>query len=187
VSSHSELIEDLAEMFSAGGAMSDRKAELYLDALSAIPADHLAVVVGRIINTRQSAFMPMPGEIKDAYTDLMLGPPMPSEALDWCMTKHREQEAAFDRAYFAKPVLERGARGNYHPKAPTEYPDMVTQEAVRLCDWAELVEMDRDYRKGYWDKKYATARELVAKRLQAGEVRLSLPQPENVRQIKAVS
>jgi hypothetical protein len=187
MSSHSELIEDLAEMFSAGGAMSDRKAELYLDALSVIPADHLAVVVSRIINTRQSAFMPMPGEIKDAYTDLMLGPPMPDERLQWCLDKHREQERHFDDAYFSKPVLQRGARENYRPKAPTEYPDVVTQEAVRLAGWAELIEMDRDYRKGYWDKKYATARELVAKRIQAGEVRLSLPQPENVRQIKAVS
>ena len=185
--SHSESIEDLAEMFNAGGPISVRKAELYLMSLEAIPADHLEMVVARIISTRKVAFLPTPGEIKDAYTDLMLGPPMPDERLRWVLDKHRELEREFDNAYFSKPVLQRGARGDYHPKPPVEFPDLVTAEAVRLCGWAELIHMDREYRAQFWSKKYALARESVAKRIQAGELRLSLPQPENVRQIKAVA
>lgn len=183
---HDELIADLALMFSASGPMTDRKAELYLASLQGIPADHLAVVVDRIINTRQSAFLPMPGEIKDAYTDLLLGPPMPDERLQWCLDTHRNQTREAEAAYYAKDVRTRGMF-EYRPKSPNEFPDPVTAETVRLVGWPDLIEMERDYRKGVWTKKYGEARELVAKRIQAGEVRLQLPQPENVRQIKAVS
>lgn len=184
--SHSESIEDLAEMFSAGGAISDRKAELYLASLQVIPADHLELLVQRIIDTRTSAFMPTVGEIKEEYTDLLLGRPMPDERLQWCLDTHKDQTRDAERAYFSQPVTTRGMF-SYHPKPPKEFPDPVTAEAVRLCGWAELIDMDREYRAQFWAKKYATARELVAKRIQAGEVRLALPQPDELRPaLKAV-
>lgn len=181
-----ELIKDLAEVFDAK-PLTERKAELYLASLSTIPPDHLAVVVERIISTRQSGFMPTPGEIKDEHTNLLLGAPMPDERLQWCLDKHKDQTREAERAYFALPVTTRGMF-SYHPKPPAEFPDPVTAEAVRLCGWAELIEMDREYRAQFWAKKYAQARELVAKRIQAGEVRLSLPQPDELRPaLKAVS
>ena len=179
-------VKRLASVFDATPT-STQKAEELIRSLSVIPPDHLTVLVDRIIDTRTSGFMPTPGEIKAEYTNLLLGPPMPDEKLQWVLSTHRELVREFDAAYFSKPVLERGPRMDYHPKPPKEFPDPVTAEAVRLCGWAELIDMDREYRAQFWAKKYATARELVAKRIQAGEVRLALPQPDELRPaLKAV-
>lgn len=182
-----EQVLRLAAVFDATPTTKAKSDEM-TRSLSVIPSDHIAALVNVIIDTRQSGFMPTPGEIKAEYTNLVLGIPMPDERLQWVLDTHREQERQFDAAYFAKPVTQRGARGDYHPKAPTEFPDAVTAEAVRLCGWAELIHMDREYRAQFWSKKYALARELVAKRVQAGEVRLSLPQPDELRPaLKAVA
>lgn len=181
-----EQVKRLAAVFDAT-VTTKAKGDEMVRSLSDMPIEHLEVVVSRIIDTRTSGFMPTPGEVREAYVELVLGPPAPSESLDWCLAKHRELVDAFDAAYFAKPVLQRGERVPYRPKPPTEFPDRVTEEAVRLCDWAELIGMDEGFRKGFWDRRYATAREHMAKRIQAGEVRLSLPQPENVRAIGRVA
>ena len=181
-----EQVKRLAAVFDAT-VTTKAKGDEMVRSLSVIPVEHLTVLVDRIIDTRTSGFMPTPGEVKQEYTDLLLGRPMPDERLQWVLDKNREMEREFENAYFAKPVLERGARGEYHPKPPAEFPDVVTAEAVRLAGWADVIEMGKDYRTGYWSKHYNLARELVAKRIQAGEVRLSLPQPENVRALKGVA
>jgi hypothetical protein len=164
--------------------VSKGKADEFVRSLSSIPVEHLAIVVDRMIDTRTSGFMPTPGEIKDAYVDLVAGPPMPDERLQQMLDVETEQYRQAKADYYARDIMTRGAF-DYRTQPPAAYPDAVTAETVRLIGWRDLIEMDKDMRKGLWAKRYAEARALVAKRIQAGEVRLQLPQPENVRPIKA--
>ena len=176
-------VKRLASVFDAVPT-SKGKADEFIRSLSGIPAEHLALVVDRIIDTRTSGFMPTPGEVKEAYVDLVAGPPMPDEQLQWCLDVEKDNYREAQAAYYARDILTRGAF-EYRTRPPSEYPDAVTAEAVRLIGWRDLIEMDPELRKGLWAKKYAEARASVVKRMQAGEVRLQVPQPENVRPIKA--
>jgi len=181
-------VKRLAAVFDAVPT-SKAKADEMIRSLGDIPPDLLVLVVDRIIDTRTIGFMPTPGEVKEAYVDMVAGPPMPDERLQDMLDVEKEQYQAAQLAYYAKDIMTRGAFV-YRTTAPVEFPDAVTAEAVRLIGWPDLIAMDPDLRKGLWAKKYAEARALVAKRIQAGDVRVSspkvaLPQPENVRTLKA--
>ena len=176
-------VKRLAAVFDAVPT-SKAKADEFVRSLSSIPVEQLDVVVSRIIDTRTSGFMPTPGEVKEAYIELVAGPPMPDERLQWVLDENRRLRAEYEAAYYAKDIMTRGAL-EYRPMPPVEFPDAVTAEAVRLIGWRDLIEMDPDVRKGLWAKKYGEARAMVTKRMQAGELRLQLPTPENVRPIKA--
>lgn len=179
-------VKRLAAVFDAVPT-SKAKAEEFKRSLSSIPVEHLAVVVDRIIDTRTSGFLPTPGEVKEAYMDMVAGPPMPDERLQWCLDESKRLRAEQEAAYYSRDIMTRGAL-EFQIVPPTEFPDEVTAEAVRLIGWRDLIEMDPDLRKGLWAKKYAEARAFVVKRMQAGEVRLSLPQPDELRPaLKAVS
>ena len=178
-----EQVKRLASVFDAV-PVSKGKADEFVRSLSSIPVEHLAIVVDRMIDTRTSGFMPTPGEVKETYVDVMAGPPMPDERLQEMLDVEKDNYREAQAAYYARDIMTRGAF-EYRTRPPSEYPDAVTAEAVRLIGWRDLIEMDPELRKGLWAKKYAEARASVVKRMQAGEVRLQLPTPENVRPIKA--
>lgn len=178
-----QQVKRLAAVFDAVPT-SKAKADEFVRSLSSIPVDHLAIVVDRMIDTRTSGFMPTPGEVKEQYIELVAGPPMPDEKLQWCLDESKRLRAEQEAAYYSRDVLTRGAL-EFRIVPPDQFPDEVTRETVRLIGWRDLIEMDEGKRKGLWAVRYAEARAAVVKRMQAGEMRLSLPQPENVRPIKA--
>lgn len=167
-----------------GKDISPETVTIYADRLSDIPAEHLPIVIERIIDTR--TFFPAVAEIKEAYVDLLLGPPDPHGALEWCKAERKRLEFEAEQRYWAQDVLSRGLQ-RPTPAMPSEWRDPVTQETVRLCGWDDLFAMDEDFQFGYWAKRYAEARELVSKRFRAGDLRLSIPEPSLLRQMKAVS
>lgn len=75
--------------------------------------------------------------------------------------------------------------------APEEYPSDVCREAVRLFGWRRLYDTDSNRLAGEWSKVYRQARQNVIERKVAAPATqplgAQLPQPENVRPIKAVS
>ncbi len=176
-------IERLALAFGKEKVGSDR-IELYVEQLADLPVEQLTAAVDRVIRTHR--FFPTVSEILETWTDLMLGPPDPHGALEWCKTEHRRLAFEAEQRYWAQDVLTRGLQ---RPDAemPSSWRDPVTQETVRLCGWDALFAMDDDFQFGYWAKRYAEARELVAKRLQTGDARIPLPTSQNVRSLKAVS
>lgn len=174
-------VERLADMYNRK-EISTQRIEGYAAQLEGMPVEHLAVVVDRLIRT--SRFFPTVAEIFDAWAELLLGPPDPAGSLKWCMAEYGRQENEAWQAYLGKPVTTRGMF-SFRVKVPEQFPDPVTAEAVRLFGWPEIFETDESFLPGMWRKRYEQARELVATRIQAGEVRLQLPQPENVRPIRA--
>lgn len=178
-------VKRLAAVFDATPT-SKEKSEEMIRSLSAIPEDHLAIVVNRIIDTRTNGFMPTPAEVKQTYVDMILAPADPDGSLQWCLAEHKRIVSRQEADYWASDVLTRGL---FRPKIelPERYPDPVTAEAVRLFGWQALVETDPDYLTAMWRKTYAQARDLVANRVKAGDLRLSLPEPNHLRQLKAVS
>lgn len=168
---YTEQVTRLATVFDAVPVSSAKVIEL-VRALRGIPAEHLPLVVDQVIDTRMSGFLPTPGEIKAAYVELVLGPPAPDQALEWCLSTGKRQESDAFTDYYATPIFERPAVFRWVPKAPSVYPEPVTKEAVRLFGWQELIEADPEYRPAQWRKVYGQARELVSKRVQSGAVEL---------------
>lgn len=166
------IVERMAEAFGKAQVGKER-IKLYAQELSEIPVDHLDAVVRVLIRTCK--FFPTIAEVYVTWSDLLLGPPSPDQSLVWCLQKAKRQEADQWAAFYERPILDRPAAFRFDPKAPESYPDPVTQEAVRLFGWAELIECDPEYRPGMWRKTYAQARELVSKRVQSGAVTLPLP------------
>jgi hypothetical protein len=166
-----DSIKDLATVFDAT-PMNDRKIELYLDALSDIPDDQLSGVVDVLIETRTSGFLPTPGEIKAAWVETLLGPPMPDESFGWCQAELARQKDDAKRMYFMLDVENRG-RFVFTPIIPETFPDPVTMETIRMIGWEDLATMDREQAKGLWVKRYAEARTTVAHRIASGRSALA--------------
>lgn len=180
-----EQVKRLAAVFDATPTTKP-KAEEMIRSLSAIPEDHLAIVVSRIIDTRTSGFMPTPAEVKQTYVDMLLGAADPDGSLQWCLAEHKRIASRQEAEFWASDVLTRGLF-QPKPELPERYPDPVTAETVRLFGWQAIVETDPEYLPAMWRKTYAQARELVATRVKAGDLRLSIPEPSLLRQLRAVS
>lgn len=180
-----EQVKRLAAVFDAVPT-SREKSEEMIRSLGGIPTDHLALVVDRIIDTRTSGFMPTPAEVKGAYVAMILGPEDPDGSLQWCLAEHKRIASRQEADYWAADVLTRGLF-RPKPELPERYPDPVTAETVRLFGWQAIVETDPEYLPAMWRKTYAQARELVATRVKAGDLRLSLPESTSLRRLKAVS
>ena len=176
-------IERLATAFGRD-KIGPERIEIYAERLQDIPAEHLALVIDRIIDTK--TFFPAVAEIKEAYVDLLLGPPDPNGALEWCKAERKRLQSEDEARHFAKDVLTRGLYVP-NPEQPSHWRDPVTQETVRLCGWDELFAMEEHFQAGYWAKHYSQARELVSKRFRAGDIRLALPDTTLLPQLRAVS
>lgn len=178
-------VKRLAAVFDAVPTSEAKSAE-FVRSLSSIPVEHLAVVVDRIVDSRTSGFMPTPGEVQEEYRNVIVGPPMPDERLQWVLDENRRLRAECEADYYARDIMTRGAL-EYRTGPPARYPDAVTAETVRLIGWRDLIEMDPELRNGLWAKKYAEARTAVIKRMQVGEMPADRPAVENVRPFKAVA
>jgi len=74
---------------------------------------------------------------------------------------------------------------------PTEYPDAVTRETMRLMTWSQLARQSPDWVEKAWHDRWVQASEIVSKRFLSGEMtaaELTLASGEPKRpQLKAVS
>ena len=53
---------------------------------------------------------------------------------------------------------------------PTEYPDAVTRETIRLMTWPQLARQSPDWVEKAWHDRWAQASEIVSKRFLSGEM-----------------
>lgn len=74
---------------------------------------------------------------------------------------------------------------------PTQYPDAVTRETMRLITWSQLARKSPDWVEKEWHARWVQASEIVSKRFLSGEMtasELTLGAGEQPRpQLKAVS
>lgn len=145
---------------------------VYVDALGDMDPDTLRLAVDLVI--RSDDWFPKIKRLRTACEDLQLA----------------GLSAAEDGKWIKRWIS--GARNGYDPATgittkPKVWPNAVMEEAVRLYGWSRIHQTDEQYFDRDWEKVWNDARGLVLKRTAAGEVGDALPQPENVRQIKAVS
>lgn len=153
---------------------------VYVDALSDMDPETLRMAVDVVI--RSDEWFPKIKRLRTACDDLQLS-----------------QLSAGEDGKWIKRWLS-GAPAGSDPVSgfvfkPKQFPNPVMAEAVRLYGWSRICQSEEKYFDRDWEQAWNDARGLVLKRTAAGEVgdalgmgdRLSLPQPENVRQIKAVS
>jgi hypothetical protein len=167
-------IKRLVVAFPQRPIMAETQA-VYVDALSDMDPAALRMAVDVVI--RSDDWFPTIKRLRTACEDLQLA----------------QFSAAEDGKWIKRWIS--GAKNGYDPATgisnkPSQFPNPVMAEAVRLFGWTRIHQTEEHYFDRDWEKVWNDAKGLVLKRTAAGEVGDALTagtQPENVRQIKAVS
>lgn len=149
---------------------------VYIDALGEMPPEALRLAVDLVI--RSDDWFPTIKRLRTACEDFTYG-----------------QLSAAENGRWIKWWLSRAPNG-YDPVSgfiykPTEWPNAVCEEAARLMGWSRICQSEERYFDRDWEKAWNDAKGLVLKRAAldgpVGDALGTGSQPENVRQIKAVS
>lgn len=146
---------------------------VYVDALSDMDVDVLRTAVDVVI--RSDEWFPTIKRLRTACDELQM-----------------TQLSAADDGKWIKRWIS-GARNGYDPATgitnkPTEFPNPVMAEAVRLYGWTRIHQTEEQYFDRDWEKHWNDAKGLVLKRTAAGPVADALPHPDEQRPaLKAVS
>lgn len=128
----------------------------YVEDLSDIPPDVLGGICRHLRLTEE--WFPTVAKIRALWFETVFGPASPSESLDWCLRELFEIKAI------------PGIHPVGHDPVPTEFPDPITQEAVRLYGWDRIRIADPEWLPKEWAKVYERARLNITERFVSGQI-----------------